>query len=176
MKRERGFSMLEVLVAMLIIMIGALGIAGMQLLAVTSTENARYQNVATMLGASLAARMQANAAYWGTPPTTIAVTNGTNTGGPAAYAGTCIGLANPCNKTDMAAFDLKEWGQEVASQLPSGTAAITCPASNSPAICTITVSWSERNVSLFSATGTETGTMASGTKATNTYSTLVSIL
>lgn len=176
MNRQRGFSLLEVLVSMLIIMIGALGIAGMQLLALTSTENARYQNVATMLGVSLTAAMQANVAYWGSPPASIAVTGASNTGGPPAFSGTCLGLANVCTAPQMAAYDLKLWGKEVADLLPSGTATITCPAGSSPAICTLKLTWSERNVSLHNADTTETGELATGTKADNTYETLVSIL
>lgn len=169
--------MLEVLVAMLVIMFGALGIAGMQLLAITSTENARYQNVATMLGASVSANMQANVAYWGTPPPVITVSGATSGGGPAAFNGQCKGLTNVCNAAQMAAYDLREWGKEVAALLPSGTAAITCPAGNNPAICTVQLTWSERNVSLQEPTGTElAGTLKSGTKQDNTYQTLVSIL
>lgn len=173
---ERGFSMLEVLVSMLVIMIGALGIAGMQLLAITSTENARYQNVATMLGATLTANMQANVAYWGTPPQTIIVTGATNTGGPAAFVGPCKGLTTSCNATQMAGYDLREWGIEVAKLLPSGKAEIKCPTGNNPAICAVVVTWQERNVSLQDATGTEAGTLKSGDRVDNTYQTLVSIL
>jgi type IV pilus assembly protein PilV len=176
MNQQRGFSLLEVLVSMLIIMIGALGIAGMQLLAITSTENARYQNVATMLGVSLTAAMQANVAYWGSPPAAIAVDGESSTGGPAAFGGTCLGLANVCTAPQMAAYDLKAWGKDVADLLPSGKATITCPAGNSPAICTLKLTWSERNVSLHNADTTETGELATGTKADNTYETLVSIL
>jgi len=184
---ERGFSMLEVLVSMLVIMIGALGIAGMQLLAITSTENARYQNVATMLGATLTANMQANVAYWGTPPLLINVTGATNTGGPAAFAGQCTGLTISCNATQMAGYDLREWGKEVARLLPSGTAAISCPTGNNPAICQVVLSWKERNVSLQDVTETEPetepeteteseNTLQSGKRVDNTYQTLVSIL
>ncbi len=176
MNQQRGFSLLEVLVSMLIIMFGALGIAGMQLLAITSTENARYQNLATMLGTSFGTAMQANSAYWGTPPPSVTVDGATNEGGPPAFAGTCVGLANVCNETQVAAYDLREWGEEVGTLLPSGTATITCPAGISPAICTLTLTWKERNVSLQQATGTETGEMASGTKKDSTYQTLVSIL
>lgn len=177
MKRERGFSMLEVLVSMLVIMLGALGIAGMQLLAITSTENARYQNVATMLGGSLAAAMQANVAYWGTPPANVAVTGATNVGGPVAAAGlTCQGAANVCNNTQMAAYDLSKWGGELATLLPSGIADITCPGGKSPAICTVTLTWKEKNVALHNAAGTETGDLRSGKATDHTYQTLVSIL
>ena len=176
MNGERGFSMLEVLVAMLVIMFGALGMAGTQLLAFTSTENARYQNVATMLASTLAANMQANVAYWGTPPVTITVAGKTITGGPAASSASCLGLANACDATQMADYDLRTWGGEVADLLPSGTATINCPAGNTPAICSVVLTWKERNVSLQNPSGTETGVLKSGTRQDNTYQTLVSIL
>ncbi len=140
--------MLEVLVSMLVIMFGALGIAGMQLLAITSTENARYQNVATMLGATLTANMQSNVTYWGTPPPLISVTGESSTGGPSAFEGDCTGLASVCTAPEVAGYDLREWGKEVARLLPEGTASITCPAGNTPAICMVRLTWKERNVSL----------------------------
>jgi type IV pilus modification protein PilV len=176
LKHQSGFSMLEVLVAMVIIMFGALGIAGMQLLAITSTENARYQNVATMMGGSLAAMMQGNVAYWGSPPASIQIAGTTVTGGPPAFTDPCVGLANVCDESQMAAYDLQKWGEELAKALPSGTAAITCPAGNSPAICSVTLTWSEKNVSVNNATTTETGELAAGKNQDHTYQTLVSIL
>ena len=177
LNQDRGFSLLEVLVSMLIIMIGALGIAGMQFFAITSTENARYQNVATMLGTSLAASMQGNVLYWGTPPALTTFNGTTITGGPPAFTGDCKGAANVCNRTQMAAYDLTQWTAQVANQLPSGTATIACPSGNSPAICTVTLSWLERNISLNNTTGSETDTdMQGGAKKANTYQTLVSIL
>ena len=57
MKQQKGFSLLEVLISMVIIMFGLLGIAGTQMLAINNTENARYQGVATTLASSLAAIM-----------------------------------------------------------------------------------------------------------------------
>ena len=181
MKMERGFSLLEVLISMLIIMFGALGIAGMQFFAITSTENARYQNVATMLGTSLAASMQSNVAYWGTPPALITFNGTTITGGPPAFTGTCKGAANVCTAPQMAAYDLKQWTDQLGAPtrlLPSGEATIACPVGASPAICTITLTWRERNISLNNKTGDETNTanMQAGTSQINSYQTLVSIL
>ncbi len=177
LNNARGFSMLEVLVTMLVIMIGALGIAGMQLLAITSTENARYQNVATMLTGSLTANMQANVAYWGTPPPSVTIVGTTITGGPAAFTGTCVGLASTCNTTQVAAYDLRIWAAQVSTLLPGGGATITCPAGNNPAICTLQVFWLERNVTLQNETNASaTNIMASGRRQENSFQTLVSIL
>ena len=176
MNKEQGFSMLEVLVAMVVIMVGALGIAGMQLLAITSTENARYQNVATMLAGSLTAAMQANVAYWGTPPPKIVVDGTTITGGPATTAKTCIGLTVVCDKTEMAFYDLKTWVGEVAAALPGSSTLIVCPGSKSPAICSVTLTWSERNVALHNEDDTVDGDLATGRIKKHTYQTLVTIL
>ena len=168
--------MIEVLVSMVVIMVGALGIAGMQLLAITSTENARYQNVAVMLGTSLSASMQANVAYWGTPPGSISVSGSTITPGPTFPVGSCDGAASTCTPTQLAGADLLQWSNSVAASLPGGNATITCPGAVSPAICSVTISWLERNVSLQNKSGTETGDLKSGGREIHTYQTLVSIL
>lgn len=169
--------MLEVMISMIIIMFGALGVAGMQLMAITSTENARYQNAATNLASSLAGAMQANVTYWGTPPALITVNGATSTGGPAAFTGDCLATAaTECTATQMAAYDLRLWGAEVARVLPLGQAALECPAGASPAICTVTLTWKENNVSLHNASTTETGQLATGKQNDHTYQTLVSIL
>ena len=174
MRKQRGFTMLEVLISILVIMLGVLGLAGLQLLAISNTEAGRYQSLATTLASSMEAAMQGNIAYWGTPPPTITVNGTTITNGPAAYAGTCVGTV--CSPTQMAYFDLLNWGTALASGLPSGQATITCPATASPAVCTLTLTWSEKNVALQAATGTETGSLATSTVSTHTYQALVSLI
>lgn len=64
--KSRGFSMLEVLVTLVIILIGVLGVAGMQMLAINNTQIARTHSLAAILASSLAAEMQVNEPYWST--------------------------------------------------------------------------------------------------------------
>jgi type IV pilus assembly protein PilV len=79
---SRGFSLVEVMVALMIIGIGMLGVAKMQGLALSSTGASRSRALAAIEAASLAAAMQANRSYWsatgGTVP--VAVTVATSAG------------------------------------------------------------------------------------------------
>lgn len=59
-RRQRGFTMIEVLVAVLILAIGLLGVAGVQLLSMQQTSNANKRSVATLYAQDLAERMRAN--------------------------------------------------------------------------------------------------------------------
>jgi len=65
---ERGFSLLEVLVALVIIGVGMLGIAKIQALAYASTGTASERSLAAIEAASLAASMRANRGYWTLAP------------------------------------------------------------------------------------------------------------
>ncbi len=201
LKNEHGFAMLEVLISLLVILVGVLGIAGMQLMAVNNTETARYQSVATMLASSMAAKIQANFAYWGgvlVPPAVITVTGSTVTGVPV-FTGTCLNTV--CNPTQMAYYDLQNWGAAMAgvanvdgvindgmalpsaiglSYPPSGgtnvtsSGTINCVATT-PEVCTLTMFWSEKNIALSNAAGTETGVLATGTVQTHSYQTVIAI-
>lgn len=185
MKMQRGFSLLEVLISMLIIMFGLLCIAGMQMLAVSNTETARYNAMAAMLASTMAAKIQGNKAYWGTPPNSVAVNGSAVTGGPTPTTADCA--ATNCTPAALAYYDLKNWGLSllgsangtIAEQgLPGGHAAITCSSAASPAVCTLTISWTEKNVSLTTPTDAArpaSGQLASGTSSTFNYQTLVSI-
>lgn len=189
MKEQRGFGMLEALISMVVIMIGVLGMAGMQMLAINNTENARYQSIAAMQASSMAAQMLANATFWRTAPATVTVQGLTvsnninrgntnnraknkikNMGGNNTYCNTTV-----CTATEMAYFDVESWGVEMASALPSGEGSINCVTAVSPAVCTITMTWQQKNIALTRATGAETGILASGTNRQYDYSTMVSI-
>ena len=190
MKNQRGFSMLEVLISMLVIMIGVLGIAGMQMLAVNNTENARYEGQAAILASSLAAEMQANPGYW-TTVATAGVTGTTVTGG--ATVATCNGAT--CSPAELAYYDLYNLGAAMSgaatlaasgvaagatyngTALPNGAAAISCTAATvtTPTICTIKLTWNETNTAISNKTGTESGVLATGTVQQHDYQTLVSI-
>lgn len=58
--RDRGFSLIEVLVALLILSVGLLGIAGMQTLSVQMNVSARQSSQATYLAYEIIDRMRAN--------------------------------------------------------------------------------------------------------------------
>lgn len=69
---ERGFSLVEVMVAVVVICVGLLGIAKMQALALSNTTTSRLRALAAIEAAGLAAAMHSNREYWASaaPPAT----------------------------------------------------------------------------------------------------------
>ena len=149
---QRGFSLLEVLVALVIIGVGMLGIAKIQALAYASTGTASERSLAAIEAASLAASMRANRGYWTVAPTPLTITvTGTvlaSTDGTLIGAYNCISGSGPtpCAKNVLAGYDLQQWVTALNALLPNVTGTISCPtpAAASPIACTIQISWSER--------------------------------
>ncbi len=63
---SQGFSLVEVMVALVVLSIGLLGIAKMQALSLSSTTIASMRSLAALEASSLAAAMHENRGYWAT--------------------------------------------------------------------------------------------------------------
>jgi type IV pilus assembly protein PilV len=154
--RERGFSLIEVMVALIVIAVGLLGIGKMQALAIASTTSASMRSLAAIEAASLAGSMHANRDYWdATPPVTTTVTGTTitsTTAGFPAAGSDCtdgdVGATLPCSTTALASYDLEQWALALNQLLPNATATINCPNQTAPLSCTIQISWSEKAVAI----------------------------
>lgn len=153
---ERGFSLVEVMVALIVIAVGLLGIGKMQALAIASTSSARMRSLAAIEAASMAAAMHADRDYWdATPPLTTTVTGtavtSSTAGFPAANAN-CLdgstGATLPCTTTELASYDLEQWALALNQLLPSAKVTISCPNATPPLTCTIQISWSENAVAI----------------------------
>src|SRR5690349_21912373 len=59
-----GFSLVEVMVAVVVICVGLLGIAKMQALSLSNTTTSRQRALAAMQAASIASAMHSNREYW----------------------------------------------------------------------------------------------------------------
>lgn len=59
-KTQKGFTMIEVLVAVLVLAIGLLGVAGVQLVSMQQTVNSTLRSEATMYAQSVAERVRSN--------------------------------------------------------------------------------------------------------------------
>lgn len=168
-QRARGFTLIEVLVAIVIIAIGLLGLAGIQALAVSSTGIARMRGIAAIEVSSLASMMHADKAFWGAglAPPTITVTGTTASPLPSTYAN-CT--TTPCTAAQMATYDLSGWAQNLPNRLPNPGATIQCTnIVGTPVTCRVTITWSEKYVGASS-----TAAVASGAQtATLSYSELV---
>lgn len=178
MKKQQGFSIIEVLVAVVVLVFGVLGMAGLQMQAVNASEQGRYNSRAALQATSIATAMKANPAYWNSPPASITVQGTTVTGGPTAYTGICgnDGTTNTiCTSTQMAYYDLQRWGTDIAGSLPVGKFSITCDQSAAPPVCTIQISWVEKNIAVRNQDA-GSGALATGGTSAHTYQTLVSSL
>jgi type IV pilus assembly protein PilV len=131
--RSQGFSMVEALVALVVLGVGMLGIASLYVVTLRASGSAisRMQavNLATDIGDRIRANRTAGIAYEGTA---------------AASGDTCIGPTANCTPQQLAAHDLFLWQSQIAQTLP-GTAAgaVDVQEDTNPRTYVITLSWTE---------------------------------
>lgn len=105
MKNNKGFTLIEVLVAALILSTGLLGLVGMQTAGMKNTVTSYNRTQASLLAAGIADRMRANVAEAakGSNSAYISITPATATAKPDCLTGT------GCTPVEMAENDLFEW-------------------------------------------------------------------
>jgi type IV pilus assembly protein PilV len=179
---SRGFSLIEVMVATLIISIGLLGVAKMQALSLSNTGNSRLRALAAVEAGSIASTMQADRGYWTTVPVVGTDLTATITGatvsaasdGTLSTAQTCTGPAANCSVAQMASYDLQTWATSLNVVIPSDTVNIDCnlPVAGGFVTCTVTVKWIENLVNSNSAQTVNNATTTTAL-ATPTYTLVV---
>jgi len=149
---QSGFSLIEVLVALLIFSFALLGIAGLMTISIRSNHNGYLRSQAVLLSNDIAVKMRANVGglwadkYQGDAPTTPTTTCSKST---------------PCDKGQLATYDMEQWGSQIIQVLPNGSGNLRCTTHPLPAgilstglwvasppfpgICNITVAWNESN-------------------------------
>lgn len=120
--RQRGLSMIEVLVAIVIVSLGLLGMAGLQAAGLRASHSAFYRAQAAQLATDMAERMRANLGR----ATDYALTLAATAPGPA-----CTGVC---------AADTIDWLAKLRT-LPAGDGAIAVDTVNETV--TITVQWDD---------------------------------
>ena len=135
---ESGFSLVESMVALVVISVGMLGIAALKTQGLGAGRTAQLRTRAVNLAADMADRIRANRL------------------GHSAYAE--VGAADECDPEEggeadciagaVAERDLAEWTRGVAAALPGGEGAIRYDGSTEPPSFAIEVSWTEIGVGL----------------------------
>lgn len=134
---QAGFTLIEVLVAILVLSIGLLGLAMLQVESLKYNTDAYYRTQATMLAYDIIDRMRANA-------------DTAKSGGYVAAAAPTEQLCGEpgnggCSTAEaLASYDLTVWYQRLAASLPAGaTPSSIARAGNQ---ITVTINWAERGV------------------------------
>lgn len=138
-KNQTGFTLLEVLVAIVVLSLGLLGLAGLQAATLRNNQIAYYRAIAIQQTYDMADRIRANQA--GVAAGAYNALNATTPADPD-----CV--ANVCSGAQMAVADHSQWNNNNARMLPAGTGTVSSAAGGS---FDITVSWNEN---------TETGSAA----------------
>lgn len=129
MRKQFGFSMLEVLVTMIIVSFGLLGIAGIIANGLKNNQGSYARSQASWLANDIVDRMRANRAVAegaSTSPYNLAI-------GTAAAVGTSV-----------VAIDLTSWRSALAAALPTGTGGVSLDSTSKKV--TVTVQWDESRI------------------------------
>ena len=132
----QGFSLVEVLIALIIMSVGMLGIAGLYVQSMQAGRTSMLRHHAVTLAGDVADRIRANP----TAGAAYAAATGTNHN--------CIAQGTSCNAAQMAANDILIWQAQAASFLPvfsngAQQVQITYDAATIPPTYTIVVQWDE---------------------------------
>ncbi|MDR2876924.1 MAG: type IV pilus modification protein PilV [Chromatiales bacterium] len=115
--QQRGFTLIEVLITVIILAIGLLGLAGLQFSGLRFTHSAYQRSQATILTNDILDRMRVNRRIAENGAYDIAL-------GAAPAAANCTGLGIDCNPANMARADLSEWKNAIATMLPAGDGSV----------------------------------------------------
>jgi type IV pilus assembly protein PilV len=155
---QSGFTLLEVLVALLIFSLGLIGLAGLLTVSVKTNQSAYLRTQATFIAQSMADRMHANSlGLWKTSYNLNSIAS------PAAPPATpfdltnvCAGTGAPCDYDTLADRDLKAFQNQLITFLPNPKVGVACTApASTPSTadleslppysntCEIVLQWSE---------------------------------
>jgi type IV pilus assembly protein PilV len=137
-RKQQGASMLEVLIAVLILAIGLLGVASLQLWGLRYNQSAYLRSQATIIAYDMADRMRAN-------PNGVAAGYYNNISSSSLPSDPgCISTG--CTPQQLADYDILAWGNYFVANppmLPGATGAVT----KSGNTYTVTVTWTDNEKS-----------------------------
>lgn len=128
---QRGFSLIEVLIALIIMSVGMLGIASLYVQSMQAGRTSLFRHNAVTLAGDVADRIRANR----TAGATYEAVAGANNN--------CIAAGTDCTADEMALQDVLIWQQQAADTLPNGDVDVVFNNAVTPPEYTISVLWDE---------------------------------
>jgi type IV pilus assembly protein PilV len=141
---EAGFTLIEVMVAIVILSFGMLGVAALMVTGIQFTHSAQQRTIATQLAYDMIDRMRSNQADWSMSGGNADAGVNYNMPSTDPYAvgspylnetQACIGYTaagTGCNTTGMASQDAYEWQRTIRARLANGVGIVCRDNSNSP--------------------------------------------
>lgn len=118
-RSSSGFTLLEVLVALIVLSVGLLSLAGMQVIGLRTNHSAYMRTQATIQSYDIIDRMRANI---------VGVRQGRydkpTVADSAGVQRTACKTTSGCSTQQMAEHDLFEWNQAIADVLPNGVGVV----------------------------------------------------
>lgn len=164
-RKEQGTSLIEILVSVVVIAIGLLGLAGLQVNALKYQQTASQRSIAIQSAYDLADRMRANFVF--TTPEQAATERTQNEAKYTSvgnYSSKSAGTYDPphncsvatpggaCTTVQVAANDLADWQLNLKRRLAGGAGMIVPIAGTANSTFDVTVMWQERTLETLDAT------------------------
>lgn len=136
--KQRGFSMLEILVTLVIIATALLGTASLQIHAIRINQSSQFRTQAVFLASDIAERMEANTAAAISGNYAVSQTN------TASTAADCV--ASGCDSATLAAWDVSQWENSIITLgLPQASWEVTQTSTGNPSTYKIVINWTDRS-------------------------------
>ncbi len=149
---QKGFSLVEVLVALLVLSIGLLGLAALQTTSLKYNTDSYFRTQATYFVYDIVDRMRTNSdsvvdgGTYDVPDassaTSIISTYQSCSGSTCACDATAV-----CDATQLATHDLGKWYERMGQVLPGASNNLATIAIDSAKVVTVTITWTERDMS-----------------------------
>jgi type IV pilus assembly protein PilV len=135
-RANRGFTLVEILVTLVLVSVGLLGVAALQLRTLRANKEAYVRSQASVLAADILDRMRANplAFRGGAYDVTWDATASTTTGGSI----------DP-EELQRATTDLDEWQRAINSTLPGTATEASGQIVRANNVVTVSIRWTERS-------------------------------
>ncbi|HET7774229.1 MAG TPA: type IV pilus modification protein PilV [Burkholderiaceae bacterium] len=142
MSRQAGLSLIEILVALVVLSLGAIGVAGVQLSTIKFNQVSQQRSNAVQLATSLTDRMRSNMPG-------VGAGNYVFNFPYAAIPGNVPAAPNcgaPCTPQQLASLHLNQWLTELAAALPEGRGTVTQIGAGVGSPYRVTVMWAEKDL------------------------------
>ena len=140
---QKGVTLIEVLVTMVVVAVGLFGAAGLQLAAIRYDQTARFRTAALFELQQIRERMNANVDGV-TAGGYLAEEDYASAATPADDPGCGLAGLPDCDAANAAQRDMRQWRLDLAQDLPGGRGAIYS-VSTDPAARRVIVMWNEKS-------------------------------